>query len=93
MLANFIQKETIKNFILIFKNNLIDLKERLFDEITPKFWRKVRNLCAGLSAAGSTVFAKPEIYPTIIQENAAILVSAGLVGTVLSQLTKKREKE
>jgi hypothetical protein len=84
--------ENIKEFFITLWDEIVGIKRRCVDEATPKFWKRVRNLCAGLSAAGGTILARPDLYPEFLQENVGYLLTAGLVGTVLSQLTKHNER-
>jgi hypothetical protein len=53
---------------------------------TPKFWKKVRNGMITLGIIGGALIAAPVAIPAGV---ITVLITAGTVGTALSQLTKE----
>lgn len=63
-----------------------ELVERL-SEPTPKFFKKIRNIAISLGIIGGAILASPVALPAIVVTIGGYLVTAGAIGTALSQTT------
>lgn len=62
-----------------------------FKSETPTFWKKVRNASILLGTIGTVILTAPVSLPAGLVAIAGYAVTAGAVGAVLSQTTKKDE--
>jgi hypothetical protein len=67
------------------KNDLT-LRERIKAR-TPKFWKKVQRICIGAGVVGTAIATSPISLPAGIVTASSYLITAGVVGAALSQLT------
>ena len=73
------------------KRFLKEAWERFRSE-TPTFWKKVRNASIVIGSIGAAILASPVTLPAGLVGLAGYAVTAGAVGAVLSQTTKKDGK-
>lgn len=57
----------------------------------PKFWKKVRRIGIGLGVIGTALATAPIALPAAIVGISGYLITAGIVATAASQLTKEDE--
>jgi hypothetical protein len=62
-----------------------------FKSETPSFWKKVRNASVLLGTIGTVILTAPVSFPAGLVAIAGYAVTAGTVGAILSQTTKKDE--
>ena len=68
--------------------NLKNLGQRMVSQ-KPEFWKAVQRLCAVSGLIGGALLAAPVALPAYAILAAPHLLTAGIIGTVLSQLTSK----
>lgn len=82
--------------MIIEKNSLLggiikmmqEIIHRLMSE-TPQFWKTIQKICFSMGACGGIVMVTPAYYPAFIASSGSYLLTIGLFGTFLSQLSKK----
>lgn len=62
---------------------------------TPRFWKRMRNLFISVGSIGTTVYMLPDDVglPAFFIEYQGTMIAIGLLGTILSQLTKGVEEQ
>ena len=58
---------------------------------TPKFFKKLRNLCLGLVAAGGVIVASPIAIPALVISIGGYFIVAGSVATAVCQAVTTEE--
>lgn len=69
----------------------MSLFSELLDRVkspTPRFWKRVRNTCFAIGSAGTLILAAPQYYPEVLVGMSKYFMTAGILGTILSQMTK-----
>jgi len=58
---------------------------------TPKFWKKMQMLMITIGAVSGAIMAAPVALPSIVVTLAGYGLTAGAVGTALSQMTVEQK--
>lgn len=64
----------------------MEIKDRLKEPI-PTFWKKIQRIGLAVGAIGTAIITAPVSLPTIVLTVGGYLATAGVVSTVLTQLT------
>lgn len=67
------------------------IKERM-QKPTPTFFRIVRNVSVAIAAIGGVLAAAPVALPAALITLGGYLITAGTVGTIISQCVTEEEK-
>ena len=68
------------------KTDDLTLRERIKAR-TPKFWKKVQKICISAGVVGGAITTSPISLPASVVAASGYLITAGVVGAALSQLT------
>jgi hypothetical protein len=79
-------KQKLKNLSEKFSDNEIVIRTRAK---TPKFWKKMQILGAGIAGIGLIITSVPVVIPISLTSWGSYLLTVGGTITTISQLTKE----